>query len=227
MVNVFDTDALDKRRQSVVRIATGPHGDAKPYLRVYRRFITDDPDPTVRAAAARALSLHGKVSDAPAIATLLEDNNAFVRWEAAKALQRIHNPEVIDELSAALRDDTDADVRMAAADALGQYAQRAVFDTLVGALRDPNHGVVQEARDALRTLTGHAGNTDPGAWMQWAEGQSDSLFAEQQTYTYRPYAAPPGWLEFWRHESHAEPRRPVGLEVAQDEADDAAGAERG
>jgi HEAT repeat protein len=210
--NVSDPDA---RRRSVIAIANGPHGDKKPYLRLYRKLLTD-PDPTVQAACARALGMHGKVKDAQKLATLLDSDNTFVQWEAAKALQRIHNPAVADALSDTVQNADDADVRMAAAHALGQYPQPAVVDTLVSALRDPNYGVVQQARKALRTLTGHDGPASATHWVSWVENHRDSLFQDQKRYTYQPYQGAPGWLDravFWQEPEPAQ-RSPRGLEVA-------------
>jgi HEAT repeat protein len=219
--DAFNTNDPDKRRRSVAVIASGPAGDADPYVRMYRTLLTD-PDPTVQAACARALGMHGKVEDALRLANLLDHENTFVRWEAAKALQRLHNPETADDLIDAVQEDSDADVRMAAADALGQYPQPAVFDALIGALRDTNYGVVQQARDALRTLTGHNGPANATVWLDWAENHRGQLFRNRETYTYQPYDEPPTWLDkawFWREAESPEPRPPRGLEVAEREGD--------
>lgn len=216
----FDVSDADKRRQSVMLIANGPHGHRTPYVRLYRKLLTD-PDPTVQAACARALGMHGKVKDAVKLADLFDTGNTFVRWEAAKALQRIHNPAVADELIDVVQNDDDADVRIAAAKALGQYAEPAVFDALVGALQDQNYGVVQQARDSLRTLTGHQGPANPSHWLSWAEQHRGNLFADRRKYTYQPYDPPPSWVErawFWQNQHTPEPRTPLGYDVAEAEA---------
>jgi len=216
VADAFNIHDADKRRRAVALIASGPQGDAKPYIRLYRTLLTD-PDPTVQAASARALGMHGAVADATRVADLLDHENTFVRWEAAKALQRIHSPEVVDPLIGTLQEDSDPDIRMAVAKALGQYPRPAVFDALVGALGDTNYGVVQQTSDALQTLTGHDGPANATAWLNWADGQRGSLFKNQQQYTYRPYNAPPSWLDrawFWHEYERPEPRVPRGLEVA-------------
>jgi len=214
--DAFDETDPDQQRRAVMRLANSPDGDREPHLRVYRQLLTDS-DPTVQAACARALGRHGQVEDAPRLTTLLDHENTFVRWEAAKALQRIHNPAVTDNLIDALQQDSDTDVRIAAAKALGQYPQPAVFDALVGALDGGNYSVSQQARDSLRTLTGHQGGVNPSTWLEWAKAHRGELFANQQRYTYRPYDRGPSWLErarFWANDPRPPGRRPRGLDVA-------------
>jgi hypothetical protein len=228
--DAFNPYDADKRRRAVNLLAEADFGGEPTYIRTYR-LLMDDPDPTVRAAAVAALGRHGDVTDVGRIAMFLEQNAAgepiepakLVRWEAAKALQKIHHEDAISALITALAEDPDADVRMAAADALGQYPQRAVFDALVTALRDDDYAVVQEAEQALVTLTGKDFGDRARDWWDWAEQNAGSVFAERQTYYYREYKAPPGMLAraaFWSDEEDAamlEPRTNVidmtGVEV--------------
>jgi len=214
--NVYDADV---RRKSVMKLASSDFGGEAPYVRMYR-LLLDDPDPTVRAACIRALGMHGEVEDLDRIITHLEDRAAGVRWEAAKALQKIHGDQAIRPLIRRLDPDVedDPDVRLAAADALGQYAQPAVFDALVGALNDQSFSVAAAARRSLVTLTGQDQlGTVARDWLAWADEHRDALFAERRTYTWTPYQEPPGLLDraqFWREAEKAEPRTPVGVEAA-------------
>ncbi|HEX7008479.1 MAG TPA: HEAT repeat domain-containing protein [Phycisphaeraceae bacterium] len=210
--NVYDADL---RRRSIALLAASPFGGEEPYVRTYRLLI-DDPDATVRAACAQALSLHGGPQDAQLIIPLLRDSTAFVRWEAAKALQRIHNPEAVTPLIQALRTDEDADVRMAAAHALGQYAAPAVVQALIAALNDDHFGVAQASLASLRTLTGQALGPDGRQWLAWADQHAGEWFAHQRPYTYQPYYKPPGLLDkmqFWRDHEPPAPRPPIGLDA--------------
>ncbi len=222
-LDLFDVYDADKRRRAVDLISASPFGGEPPYVQSYRLLlgqtqqgetIAPDEDPTVRAAAVAALGRHGDVSDALLIVTFLNDANAFVRWQSAKALQKIHEPAVVVPLMDAMANDPDADVRQAAAAALGQYAQPRVFDALVGALSDVNFGVVEAALDSLRQLTGQPMDQDPAGWLAWAESNRGSLFADQERYGYQPYREPPTLLQrarFWRSTPTAEPVSPVGL----------------
>jgi len=208
--NVYDADL---RRRSVALLSSSYFGQEEPYVRMYRLLI-DDQDPTVRAACAHALGLHGTTQDAPTLIALLKDDTGFVRWEAAKALQKIHYPDAAGPLMQVMADDEDPDVRLAAAAALGQYPTRAVFNSLVGALSDHNFGVVQTAEVSLSQLTGQELGTDGGPWLDFAAKHPGDLFAAQKRYTYMPYQKPPSKLKkikFWDKPQVVHPQAPVGL----------------
>lgn len=212
--NVYDADV---RRRSVALLSSSHFGGEEPYVRTYR-LLMDDPDPTVRAACIHALGLHGTPEDAPAIIAELKDDTGFVRWEAAKALQKIHHDDAVLPLMDVLGDDEDPDVRIAAAKALGQYPTRAVFNALIGALSDPDFGVVQSASESLSTLTGQDLGTDGSDWLAFADKHPADLFAQQREYTYMPYQKPPGKLDklkFWDKPEPVTPKTPVGLTVGK------------
>ncbi|MEM0914018.1 MAG: HEAT repeat domain-containing protein [Planctomycetota bacterium] len=211
--NVFDAD---KRRRAVALINASPFGGEDPYLRMYR-LLLDDRDATVRAAVAAALGDHGTPEDADRLIPLLRDRDGFVRWQAARALQKLHNPDAIEPLIAVVSDDDDADARAAAAYALGQFDSPDAFDVLVGALLDPDFAVVTNAQTALTTMTGTDEGDDPADWLVWAEDRRGDLFADREVYGYRPYEPPRGFfgrLAFWRAPTVYELREPVGLTTA-------------
>lgn len=215
-LNTYDAD---KRRDAVVRLSMQDFGGDEPFVRLYR-LLLDDPDPTVRAAAAMALGEHGQVSDGPLLARMLEDDAAYARWEAAKALQKVHHPAAIKALTQAVTSDEDDDVRMAAATALGQYADPAVFQTLVAALDDRVYGVTRAANKSLCTLTGQDLEPIAARWLAFERERGAALFADQRPYRYQIYEAPARWLDnitFWRgRPEQAEARSPRGLNEARD-----------
>jgi len=209
--NVYDPD---KRRNSVNMLSTAPWGGEAPYLKTYR-LLVDDPDPTVRAACLRALGKHGEPSDVAAILPYLSDDTDFVRWEAAKALQRLHSPEAVEPLLESLRNDEASDVRAAAASALAQYPQPRVFQALIGALNDDNYIVVVESQKAMQTLTGKQFGEDGAEWLAWAEHHENNLFAGQESYYYPQFVAPPTFLDrmqFWKQPKKIVPSKPTGLD---------------
>ena len=213
-LDAFNMYDADKRRDAVETLAAADFGGEAPYVRTYRMLI-DDPDPTVRGAAVKALARHGDLSDAPLFLRLLqEDEFAFVRWQSAVALQRLHMPESAEPLSVAMLKDEDVDTRAAAAEALGQYPQREVFAALVGALDDRDFSVVAAANKSLKTLTGYDFGSDGSLWLIWAKRNEGDLFAHQQTYTYRPFFTPESKLKFWSKPDQPEPRKPLGIEEA-------------
>jgi hypothetical protein len=215
--NVHDPDI---RRRSVAMLSAADFGGEPPYMRLYKLLI-DDPDATVRAACVKAIGIHGSVEDAKLITDHVTDEDTFVRWEAAQALRKIHDPGVVAQLIRVVQDDEDDDVRMAAADALGQYAQARVYQALVGALDDRSFSVVEAAHRSLATLTGYDFGTEGGLWLMWADKQGDKLFKQQQPYTWQPYTKPRGLLDkamFWTKPKTVAPRTPRGLE--QPDAED-------
>lgn len=212
----FDPGNPDKRRRAIALLSSAKWGGEEAYMRYYRIALTD-PDDTVRAACIRALGRHGTVDDVSLVAPHLQDKNGFVRWEAATALQRIHNEVAVAPLMAAAAHDAGVDVRIAAVKALGQYARPDVFNALVGTLNDRNFGVAYSARRSLRVLTGEDFGLDSGTWLSWGKKNSTDLFAKHQPYVWQPYEKPCGWwdkAQFWREYDPVSPRKPTGMEEA-------------
>ena len=210
----FNPSDPDKRRNSVALLSAAPFGGEQPYLKMYR-LLVDDPDATVRAACIGALGRHGQVQDMKLIIPRLRDEAAFVRWEAAKAMQKIHSPDALDPLVGTLSRDEDSDVRQAAALALGQYPQPTVFSALVAALDDTEFSVVQAVLESLTTLTGHDFGYDGGRWLRWARQNQGALFLNHQAYAWQPFKKPPTLLEraqFWKKPPPVPPRLPTGMQ---------------
>ncbi len=206
--NAYDPDV---RCRALQKLAAASWGGEEPYLRTYR-LLVDDPDPTVRGAAIAALGKHGTPEDVDRVLPYLEfdADNKIVRWEAAKALQRLHREDAVGPLSKAMTSDRDADVRMACANALGQYHTRPVFQSLVGALNDRDFGVVQEARQSLGVLTGKDLGNDGRVWLDWAK-ERDDLFANAGTYYYPQFEKPRTWVDkvqVWKEPETVEPLEP-------------------
>ncbi len=183
---MFHPKDPDRRRRGVVRASTSDVGSQEFYLRSYRTLLTD-PDATVRAAAAQALGSHGKEEDALRLASSLEDESVIVRWEAAKALQRLHHKDVIVPLSHRMRfeNEPDLDVRQAATAAMAQYQTEYAFESLVNVLKDDDFGVRYEARQSLLTLTGENLGFDRDTWKQWAERHKGKLFTNARGYKWK------------------------------------------
>lgn len=211
-----DTTDPDRRRQGILWLSAAPFGGEDVYLELYRLFH-NDPNPNVRAASARALGLHGTTEDAALLMLLVEDDNAFTRWQAANGLRMIHNIAAVEPLVGRLDPLTEPDpnVRRCAADALGQYPTITAFNSLIVALEDRDYSVVEAARGSLRTLTGHDAGLDPRDWSAWSAANANRLFEDQQLYTYQPYVRPRYWIDyvsFWDEFSREEgPKVPTGL----------------
>ena len=226
------TDALDPynpdlRREGVVLLSNAPFGGADVYLDMYRNYVEHETDPLVRAASITALGRHGTAEDALLIApwmsmSVTESQN--VRWVAAKALQRLHNPEVVEPLIDVLvkSTETDGETKAAAAVALGQYPQDRVFQSLMVALDDRRLSVNVDAAQSLATLTGQSFGMDRVAWQRWYDGLKDksSLFADKQDYFYPTYKRDKLWFEyitFWIQQNYETPSQPTGLRTRSTE----------
>ncbi|MHC4947731.1 MAG: HEAT repeat domain-containing protein [Planctomycetota bacterium] len=214
---MVDPHDPDKRREGTLLIANSPFGGGEVYVRAYRDMVQNEPDPIVRAVAIRALGRHGQPDDARLVARHLESEHEQVRWEAAKALQRLHYPAVVPQLLKTMREeDGSIQVRVAAASALGQYPQDRVVQGLVGALDDRALSLNLAAMQSLQALTGQSLGLDPRDWLAWYEGASaaGTAFAMQQEYRFPTYRRDRSWMEklaFWSSQTYEQPGVPIGL----------------
>ncbi len=204
----------DKRQRGMLLLSNAPWGGDPVYLRFYR-LAMDDEDPTVRAVACEAVGRHGLTSDAVLLAESLTDDSPIVRRAAAEALQRIHNPAVVEPLirAASPRFETDSETRAAAAGALGQYADAQVVQVLISGLLDQRLLVNQAALSSLTILTGQDFAYDAGAWLQWTS-ETDDLFAGRGTYVYPVYQRKPKFWEYivpWVETPNETASMPVGM----------------
>jgi HEAT repeat protein len=215
---MVDPHDPDSRRAGTVLISNSPFGGADAYVAVYRDRVANETDPLAKAASITALGRYGVPEDAPAIAACLGDEQYQVRWEAVKALQRLHNPAVVTDLLRILRNGGEQpDVRVAAAVALGQYPRDRVFQGLVEALDAPELAVNAAARTSLATLTGQNHGLYANAWLSWYNA-AEQPFEGQQEYLYPTYQRPETFLEklaFWSSKTYEQPAPPAGLRPPQ------------
>jgi len=185
----LDAEDTDRRFRGTMMLANAPFGGEAPYIAMYEDYTTDEA-PNVRAAATRALGNHGDPArHVPMIIERLESEERVVRIEAARALQRLHNPAAIEPLVRRLDPDIEPepDIRAEAAHALGQYADPTVVQVLIATLADRHLRVARNARKALKTLTGQDFGLDRSEWSQWVSS-TDNPFAGRTPYVYPAYA---------------------------------------
>jgi hypothetical protein len=204
----------DRRQRGILLLANAPFGGERVYLDLYEVAL-QDPDSGVRLSAIRGLALHGLPEHAPMIVPFLKDGDRLVRWEAARALQRIHRPDAVRPLMDRLDPSVEAemDVRAAAATALGQYAERRVVQALIASLRDPSLLVTHAAHASLRTLTGQDQGDDPRVWTKWL-ADTEAPFAGRVAFEYPVFHRSKRWYEwvipFYRPPNET-PGSPVGM----------------
>lgn len=111
-----------------------------------------DPDPDVRATAAKAFVALRTPEAVPAlIRSLNEDPYAAARANSAWALGQIGGKGAVEVLRKALRDE-DTWVRLRAVTALGRLRAREAITDLAALEKDPNSMVRERAREVLRSL---------------------------------------------------------------------------
>jgi hypothetical protein len=207
----------DRRQRGITLLANAPWGGESVYVELYE-VAAQDEDPGVRAAAARALSRHGSTRHVALIIPNLEAESRILRWEAATALQRLHDPAAIRPLITRLDVDTEpaAEVREAAAVALGQYADTAVVLALLEALDDRDLAVNNAARRSLTILTGEDFGLNTRDWIRWTTTaqQSDRLFANRGEYTFPVFERDHRWFEVvvpWLEPPNETAAAPIGM----------------
>lgn len=188
-VNPWDAD---DRARGTMLLANAYFGGEDPYHQLYLQRAADE-DPNARSAGVRGLALHGQPEDVPILVERLGDANVRVRLEAARALQRIHNPAAVDALIVSTRlpvpgspersGEVEPAIRAEAAHALGQYAEPRVILPLIAALDDRFLAVNRAARRSLRTLTGQDFGLDRKAWLEWYT-DADDPFSGRTAYIY-------------------------------------------
>ncbi len=211
-----------QQRRGVVLLSNATFGGETPYLELYRTLTLESPDPLVRAAAIRALGRWGTPDDAQVIAGAaglgspesIESVPVPVRLEAAIAMQRLHEPAVIDRIWRQLiNEEENESVRVELAIALGQYPTDAAFQALCLALDDRSLALNLAAADSLRVMTGRDFGIDAPNWLSWY-ASTPAAFARGETFLYPTFQRKVGFWEslaFWNPVRFEEPGPPRGL----------------
>ncbi|MEE2681194.1 MAG: HEAT repeat domain-containing protein [Planctomycetota bacterium] len=203
------------QQRGLVLLGTAPWAGTEQYLELYRTCIQGPWDPLVKAGAIKALGRHGNPGDALLVASELKNEFAFVRKEAARSLQRLHDPEVEDMIWQRLIVEEDQGVQVELAIALGQYPSDAVFQALVLELENRQLAVNLAAADSLRCLTGEDHGINSRDWLAWY-ASAKNPFQNEEIYLYPVYTRPLGfldWINIFNPTVWEKPSLPRGLEV--------------
>ena len=210
----LDPYDAENRRRGTTLLQAAPWGGSEPYVKMYRDRVEVETDPQVLAISIRALGRWGTPADAVLIARRLEDRSSQVRWEAAKALQRLHNVDVIEPLAQALLNEEQGDdARTAAAIALGQYPTDRSFQALAAALDARELSVNYAAEWSLTLLTDEQFGLDRRAWLAWYAAAPKPFAGEEQFLypVYRRKLDILDYLAFWALPTWETPGIPVGM----------------
>jgi len=174
---LFDQNP-DIRRDAIYALSDYRFGRQEPYTKYYAHMAGDDADPTVRAAALRALNRSRAAQFIDTYVAGLSDSSPWVRLEAAKALANIPSDKAVPGLTKLLADENQTrDIRVACADALRAYHQSDVAQALIRVVGDRDFGVAWQARRSLNLMTGKDYRYDATAWLEYL------------TRTEKPFAA--------------------------------------
>jgi len=210
----LDPYDAENRRRGTTLLQDAPWGGSEIYVKLYRDRVEAETDPQVLAISIRALGRWGTPDDAVLIARRLTDRSQQVRWEAAQALQRLHNPAVIESLARRVVDDDESDdVRTAAAIALGQYPTDRSFQSLAVALDARALSVNNAAEWSLNILTDERFGLARQAWLAWYR-HAEKPFADEREFLYPVYRRKLDildYLVFWNLPQWETPGVPVGM----------------
>ena len=127
----------EERRDALMKLTVLRHPDAS---RVALPAL-QDPEPIVRAAAAKAILSLQASQVVDALVPLLADRDEFVRQEVAYALGRTHSSAAVRPLGEVLLTDKKDGVRAGAAVALGEIADSSALPVLIQAVTGQPVGV--------------------------------------------------------------------------------------
>jgi HEAT repeat protein len=171
-----DEYSPDNRRLGISELAKKDFARKPPYTTRYQQIFQSESEPLVRAMAIRALNVSRDESASALYIRALNDADAQVRLEGAKALGNMPNDGAIDALLKLLNAPEESqDVRIAAVDALRHYHNRAVATALVGVLDERQFGVAWQARRSLKQISGVDYAYDAPAWLQYLSNPSQPL----------------------------------------------------
>ena len=157
----------DERREAVNWLSTGPRSSSDAITKLLGTIVRGDPDPTVRAAAARALGTSINPNAVEPLVGACSDPNEFVRLDAIRSLSGKTGDNAKRALMVRLTVDNDPQVRAVAAASLSSFRDRRVLDALIESLRDPDFAVGFNAEHSLILMTGQSFDYDADAWIRW------------------------------------------------------------
>lgn len=168
--NLFDPNP-DLRREAIYILSDNRWGRKDPYIKYYTHMAESDTEPTVRTAAIRALNRSRDNLVITMYISALNDPDANVRLEAAKALANIPDPRAAAPLMKLLGDEQqNRDVRIACADGLREYKTSEVAQSLIRVLNGQDFGVAWQARQSLNLMTGVDYFYSQTAWLGYITG---------------------------------------------------------
>ncbi len=172
----METGSADQRRSGINDLVDNDFGKQAPYTTRYSQIAQLDNDPSVRAAAIRALNRSRDGVGIKAFIEGLSDENVGVRLESAKALANIPSFEAVPALMKVVSNTGESsDVKIAAIDALRHYKSMEVAQLLTAQLGHKDFSLAWQARQSLRFMTGSDYRYDATAWNSYLNSDAKPL----------------------------------------------------
>ena len=148
MVAMCADSAPEVRRAAVESLA---HYDQRIAWSTIYAVVRDDPDSTVRAAAARALGESTQADATPALVQASQDGSVWVRYFAVRSMMRraIAHADVLAALAECATRDPATPVRIAAIDALADLRANSSLGVVLPLAQDQEEEVATAAIAAL------------------------------------------------------------------------------
>jgi len=173
MAKLGSPDA-DLRREGVLMLGEGEASGWQATPEILSIMALGDTEPQVRAAAVGVLVRIGEKERLPdVLAKASQDNSALVRLESVAGLSGGGDDSSMNLLLNLLNRDMESEIRSRAAEALGNFPNRRAVQALIAALDDDDFGVIYQAEQSLRKLTGQDFADDAGRWNEWLIGMKD------------------------------------------------------
>ena len=173
MARLGSPDA-DLRREGVLMLGEGEAAGWKATPEILEIMAIGDTEAQVRAAAVGVLVRIDEKERLPdVLAKTSQDVSALVRLESVAGLSSGGDDGSMNLLVNMLNRDTESEIRGRAAAALGNYPNRRSVQALIAALDDDDFGVIYQAEQSLRKLTGKDFSDDARRWNEWLIGTED------------------------------------------------------
>ena len=210
----LDRDDADNRRMGIHLLAKDTKPEDTGTLKLFAFILANDNDPFVRAAAVTALGMVGNPDYASDIIEAMEDRSEVVRWDAAKAMDRLPVDEGLEPLIAHALTDPSMQVRIAATRALRNYPKPRAVRMLLRLMDAGDLSVRREAHKSLVDIFRIDLGSDPQLWADTAGNIPPPLTQDQ-------IDAQKGW---WRRLLDRR-RRPREQDIAAEDAADSTSQE--
>jgi hypothetical protein len=166
LADAIHPDDPDTRREAITELADSSAVNEQGVQELFDLILRSDSNSFVRAAAATAVGKTQNPQYVPTLAKAMTDPAMVVRWDAARALDRVIGEAAVRPLMTAASGDPSLDVRVASVRSLRNYHEPAVVRRLVVLMDDPELPIRREAHNSLTDIFGVDLGPSPEDWLR-------------------------------------------------------------